>query len=85
MNIFDYTDRGRRPTAQQIVSDWKKADRPAMFQVEYGETFAQFESITTHSALSGSYTRWHASGNGCTGFKRDQVVILLNRIAQEPQ
>ena len=75
MHILDYTSQGRRPTPQQIVADWKKMDRPALFQVEYGETYAEF------TQYSGN---WFAQGNGCEGFKRDKVVALLNA-DREPQ
>jgi hypothetical protein len=69
MQIFDYSHQGRRPSARQIVSDWRKAGRPALFQVEYGETFAEF------SQTEGG--RWWASGNGCRGVDRDDVVETL--------
>lgn len=83
MHIFDYTSRGRSPTAQQIVSDWKRAGRPVMFQVEYGKTFAQFESINAHAFVGGHQMHWYDSGNGGTGVKRNAVVLLLNKEAQE--
>jgi hypothetical protein len=65
---LNYTDQGRRPSARQIVSDWKKAGRPDRFTAEYGETFAEFELM---------YGRWVASGNGCRGIQRDKVEALL--------
>ena len=84
MNIFDYSTQGRRPAAQQIVSDWKKAGRPALFQVEYGETFAEFEQRITTRGYRGGVSHWVATGNGCEGVKRDAVVRLLDRAVQEP-
>ena len=68
---MDYTKQGRRPSAKQIVADWKKAGRPLMFSVEYGETFAEFERING---------RWHDSGNGCEGVKREKVVSALTEV-----
>lgn len=67
MNL-DYTRQGRRPTARQIVSDWKKGGRPVQFTVEYGETFAEFQQAGG---------RWHDSGNGCRGVQRDKVIAGL--------
>lgn len=81
MHIFDYTDRGRRPSARQIVADWKKAGRPGLFQVEYGETYAEFERVTSTSYYGGAVAKWCAHGNGCAGVKRDAVVLLLEKEA----
>lgn len=69
MELFDYTEQGRRPSARQIVADWKKAGKPPIFQAEYGETFAHFEM---------EMGKWFGSGNGCEGIKRGQVEDLLN-------
>jgi len=77
MHIFDYTEQGRRPSAKQIVADWKKAGRPPLFQVEYGETYAEFEQVTSTSYIGGSVVKWYETGNGCEGVKRTQVVQLL--------
>lgn len=70
---LNYSDQGRRPSAQQIVSDWRKAGKPPEFTAEYGETYAHFEFLNTW----GGY-RWIADGNGCSGIKRDAVEKLLN-------
>lgn len=66
---LDYTKQGRRPSAKQIFSDWKKADCPKEFTVTYGETFAEFNYV---------YDRWDAHGNGCRGVDRDAVLYELN-------
>lgn len=68
--------RGKRhrPTARQIVGDWKKGGRPATFTVAYGETFAEF-------VLGGCGKRWYESGNGCRGVDRDAVVKALEAAA----
>jgi len=68
---LDYTDQGRRPSAAQIIADWKKAGRPREFEVVYGETYAQFEA---------GLTRWHDYGNGCRGVDRDAVLKRLNEV-----
>lgn len=73
---FDYTQRGRRPSAVQIVADWKKAERPGTFEVTYGETYAEFHRLDI-GRWTASGGRWTASGNGCEGVKRDEVVKLL--------
>jgi hypothetical protein len=75
---LNYTNQGKRPSAAQIVSDWKKAGRPNEFTAEYGETFAEF----TYQNTWGGY-RWDASGNGCSGIKRDKVVELLSRVMKK--
>lgn len=67
---LDYTKQGRRPSAAQIVADWKKHGRPRAFEAIYGETFAVFHADIVY--------RWNAHGNGCSGIKRDDVVKLLN-------
>lgn len=67
---LNYTDQGKRPSARQIISDWKKAGRPKEFTCEYGETFARFYYVPER--------QWIAEGNGCSGIKRDQVEKLLN-------
>ena len=72
---FDFTDHGRRPAASHIIARWKAAGRPNCFSVVYGETFAEF-------ALGGG--RWHDSGNGCRGVKRDAVVKLLTAAGTVP-
>jgi len=69
---LDYTNQGRRPTAAQIVSAWKKARRPKRFTVSYGETFAEFEYVAAWGPA-----RWHDSGNGCRGVDRLAVVKAL--------
>lgn len=70
MQMFlDYTDQGRRPTAAQIVSAWKKAGSPPTLTVDYGETFAAFEQ---------HHGRWYDSGNGCRGVDRGAVVKALS-------
>lgn len=71
MNL-DYTKQGRRPTAAQIVSEWKKAGKPDRFTVEYGETFAEFQRLPN---------RWDDSGNGCRGVDRNAVVKALNAVS----
>ena len=73
MNL-DYTAQGRRPTAAQIVSDWKKGGRPPSIIVEYGETFASF----TYDGR-----RWNDTGNGCRGVQRDKVVAALSKAGAE--
>lgn len=70
MNL-DYTNQGRRPSARQIVSAWKKRGRPPTFSVVYGETYAQFRRLTTE--------RWYDDGNGCRGVDRLAVVKLLEQ------
>lgn len=70
---LNYTDQGRRPSPQQIISDWKKAGKPNEFTAEYGETYCHFEYINTFGGW-----RWEADGNGCAGIKRDYVLGLLN-------
>lgn len=65
---FDYTKQSRRPTAAQIVSDWKKAKQPDSFSVQYGETEAEFQRYGG---------RWDDSGNGCGGVNRLAVVKAL--------
>ncbi len=77
MNIFDYTTQGRRPSTRQIISDWRKAGRPGRFQVEYGETFAEFEQVTSYYALGVTHVLWYDSGNGCRGVDRLAVVRAL--------
>jgi hypothetical protein len=77
---FDYTVtngnnvRGKRhrPTARQIVSDWKKAGKPRSFTVEYCETFAAFEYSSTFGP-----TCWRGRGNGCRGVDRNAIVKAL--------
>ena len=71
MEIFDYSTQGRRPSVRQIVADWKKAGKPLSFQVEYGETFAEFWI---------EFVRWHDSGNGCRGVDRNAVVKALTAV-----
>ncbi len=73
MNL-DYTKQGRRPTAAQIVSDWKKGGTPETFTVEYGETYADF-------ALHGG--RWFDGGNGCREVQRGKVVAALAKVTGE--
>lgn len=68
MNL-DYTSQGRRPSATQIVADWKKAGRPGYFAVEYGETFAAFQLL--------GYGRWTGYGNGCRGADGGAVIKAL--------
>ena len=68
MNL-DYTTQGRRPTAAQIVSAWKREGRPDNIIVEYGETFAEFRLLPSG--------RWDDSGNGCRGVDRSAVVKAL--------
>ena len=67
---LDYTNQGRRPTAAQIVADWKKAGKPNVIEVNYGETFAVFEWF---------HGRWDDSGNGCRGVDRNAVVKALTQ------
>jgi len=74
---LNYTDQGRRPSAQQVVSDWKKGGCPDEFTAEYGETFAHFE----YRNGWGGHGEWMADGNGCRGLKRDTIVTLLNKAA----
>jgi hypothetical protein len=72
MTNLDYTMQGRKPSTRQIIADWKKAGCPNEFEVNYGETFAEFTNIPGW--------KWDAHGNGCSGFKRDEVLKELNRI-----
>ena len=72
MNL-DYTSQGRRPTAAQIVSAWKKGGCPSNFTVEYGETFAEFVKVGD---------RWQDGGNGCRGVQRDKVVAALTAVGE---
>ena len=74
---LDYTNQGRRPTAAQIVSAWKRADMPNSFTVEYGETFAEFTRLGSG--------RWDDSGNGCRGVDRLAVVKALQAASPEPK
>ena len=67
MTSMNYTGQGRRPSARQIVADWKKEGRPSRFAVVYGETYAEFE---WH--LNG---RWTDSGNDCEGVKRSRQIV----------
>lgn len=85
MHHFDFTPmigshstsmNNRRPTAAMIVSAWKKAGRPDVFSVAYGETFAEFQRYRT----IGLAPRWDDSGNGCRGVDRAAVVKLLERV-----
>lgn len=76
MTTFDYTNQGRRPSVAQIISDWKKADKPTEFEVTYGETYAHFQ----HAPSWGQ--EWQADGNGCRGVERDKVQAKLNLIAR---
>ena len=69
MDNFDFTSAGKRPSAVRIVAAWKKAGRPAIFFVTYGETEAEFRK-----AASG---RWYDSGNGCRGVDRLAVIDAL--------
>ncbi len=73
MNSFNYSSQGRRPSARQIVKDWKESGRPFEFSVEYGETYALFEYPSRTYGF-----RWFDSGNGCRGVDRTAVVKLLN-------
>lgn len=73
--ILDYCDKRHRPTARQIVSDWKKGGRPDRFSVVYGETYADFERVP-NGPWSGP-NRWEDSGNGCRGVDRSAVVKAL--------
>lgn len=66
---FDYTQQGRRPSARQIIADWRKAGRPDAFSVTYGETEAEFARAYGQ--------RWHDSGNGCRGVRRSEVIRAL--------
>jgi hypothetical protein len=72
---LDYSAQGRRPTVAQIISDWKKANKPKEFSVTYGETFAHFEYASAWGPI-----RWQADGNGCRGVQRDKVQDKLNII-----
>jgi hypothetical protein len=74
---LDYTNQGRRPSAAQIVAAWKKAGKPILFSVSYGETFAEFEYTPGHN--DAWWSGWHASGNGCRGVDRDAVTKALPR------
>ena len=71
---FDFTAQGRRPTTAQILSQWKKAGRPQVFEVAYGETYAEFRCEDSW----GGKRRWDAFGNGCRGVNRDAVIEALN-------
>jgi len=75
---LNYTTQGRRPSAAQIVSDWKKAGKPDSFTVEYGETYAEFQHIERRGIFGLNDGYWDASGNGCTGVNRDAVTAALN-------
>lgn len=79
---LDYTETGRRPSAVQIVGEWDKQGKPHCFEVEYGETFAIFQRVAGRPGIFGDVpaARWHDSGNGCSGVKRDQVVKILNAL-----
>lgn len=69
---FDYTKRGRRPSAAEIVAEWKREGMPIRFTVTYGETFAEFEYWAPG--------RWQDSGNGCRGVDRTKVVAALTEV-----
>lgn len=69
METFVYK---KRPRVNMVIADWKRADRPASFEVEVGETFAVFERQGNG--------RWFAHGNGCRGVDRDGVEEALNLI-----
>jgi hypothetical protein len=71
---LDYTKQGRRPSAKQIVSEWRKAGKPDDFEVTYGETYARF-------TLWGM--RWQDTGNGCRGVDRTAVVKLLSETKEK--
>lgn len=73
---LDYTSQGRRPTAAQIVAAWKKAGKPNLFTVAYGETFAMFQKYGM---------QWDDSGNGCRGVDRNAVVKALNAASKVVQ
>ena len=76
---LDYSAQGRKPSAKQIVADWKKGGSPDEFDVVYGETFAEFTLIQSYSQwLPQTQSYWHGFGNGCTGIKRDAVTEALN-------
>jgi hypothetical protein len=66
---LDYTKQGRRPSAQQIVADWKRNGKPETFEVTYGETYAEFTK---------GFMRWTSFGNGCRGVDRTAVEKLLD-------
>ena len=68
MNL-DYTTQGRRPTAAQIVTAWKREGRPDNIIVEYGETLAEFRLRPSG--------RWDDSGNGCRVVDCSAVVKAL--------
>ncbi len=70
MYNFDFTSKGRRPSAAQIVAAWQAAGRPSDFVVEYGETYAEFSKQLGEP-------RWYDSGNGCRGVNRSAVVKAL--------
>ena len=78
---LDYTHQGRRPSAMQVVADWKKAGEPHEFTVEYGETFAEFVRTERMISIFSERARpvWDAHGNGCSGFRRDAIVAMLNK------
>ena len=48
----------------------RSAGKPLLFNVAYGETYAEFEFTWARSWWSG----WHSSGNGCRGVDRDAVT-----------
>jgi len=77
---LDYSTQGCKPSATQIVSDWKKGGSPDRFEVVYGETFTEFRLFRSHSHFFGETTKnyWDAYGNGCSGIKRDAVTAALN-------
>jgi len=79
MMTLDYSTQGRKPSAKQIVSDWKKGGSPGHFAVVYGETFAEFRLIQRYFQFLGETKNWwDAYGNGCSGIKRDAVTAALN-------
>lgn len=82
---LDYTKQGRRPSVVQIVGEWHTQGKPDCFEVEYGETFALFQRVRGQRSIfgGGSPYRWHDSGNGCEGVKRDQVIKALNALEEE--
>lgn len=73
--VFDYTTQGRRPSAKQIVADWKKAGRSPEFQAIYGEAYAEF--LRTSRDIFGTPACWWI-GSGCPGVQRDEVIKQLN-------
>jgi hypothetical protein len=77
-NHFDFTSQGRRPTASQIASAWKKAGKPDTFSVQYGETEAEFTALRSEGFFGDKLpVRWVDSGNGCRGVDRSAVIKLL--------